>query len=105
MAFSFNGGKDSTVLLYLMLHLYHELKSGNNNTSFHTLLWQHEDTFEEVKQFVHECDITYNLQIKSTRKNFKEGIEKRAKKKTSTEKKLNLFGVDRFGRFCERVSY
>lgn len=86
VAFSFNGGKDSTVLLHLLRAGYAavEAKQGFNNGAHNETLKQHPiraiyfdspDAFPEIDSFTLETAALYKLEMEIIRLDFKSGIE------------------------------
>lgn len=76
-AFSFNGGKDSTVLLHLIRAtvarrgMTDEVPLGGIVTFF----FQYESDFSEVISFTHETNAHFGLDIKILSGDFKQGLE------------------------------
>ncbi|URD85973.1 Phosphoadenosine phosphosulfate reductase family [Musa troglodytarum] len=86
VAFSFNGGKDSTVLLHLLRAGYylHKGKSecfqGNLSDSMlncpiRTIYFESPSAFPEINSFTYETATVYNLQLETIRLDFKSGLE------------------------------
>lgn len=86
LAFSFNGGKDSTVLLHLLRAGYAAAKAkqgfndgGNNEVQkqhpIRTIYFESLDAFPEIDTFTHETVKLYNLEMEIIRLDFKSGIE------------------------------
>jgi len=86
LAISFNGGKDSTVLLYLLLYVYLKhlpkllsesstpLSQQSNPTWLRAIYFMHQNCFDEVTEFVKETCTRLNLALMITTKPFKEGL-------------------------------
>ncbi|GAB2235791.1 hypothetical protein Droror1_Dr00026232 [Drosera rotundifolia] len=86
LAFSFNGGKDSTVLLHLLRAGYFLHKSGKesrhggptgNESKFpiRTIYFESPSAFPEINSFTYELARTYNLLLDIIRQDFKSGLE------------------------------
>nr|XP_016438579.1 PREDICTED: FAD synthase-like [Nicotiana tabacum] len=85
VALSFNGGKDSTVLLHLLragyfLHRAEESCSqdvvdGENTFPIRTIYFESASAFPEINSFTYEAAATYNLQMDIIRLDFKSGLE------------------------------
>ncbi len=56
VAFSFNGGKDSTVLLHLLRAVLESLPGDQAGKMFRSFYFVREDDFAEVDDFVREMD-------------------------------------------------
>lgn len=92
VAFSFNGGKDSIVLLHLLragyyLHkleqVKHEEDLARNQSKFpiRTIYFESPSAFPEINSFTYETAATYNLQLDIIRQDFKSGLENLLKTK------------------------
>ncbi|KAF5189975.1 Fad synthase [Thalictrum thalictroides] len=92
VAFSFNGGKDSTVLLHLLragyfLHIgKSEYTNGNPancnmKCTIRTIYFETPSAFPEINSFTHETAATYGLQMETIRLDFKSGLEALLKEK------------------------
>ncbi|XP_057983007.1 uncharacterized protein LOC131167941 [Malania oleifera] len=86
VAFSFNGGKDSTVLLHLLragyfLHKGEDTYSNGGLTDnkfscpIRTIYFETSSAFHEIDSFTHETAATYGLQMDIIRLDFKSGLE------------------------------
>lgn len=86
VAFSFNGGKDSTVLLHLLRAGYFLHKGGqsysNGGLTHHefscpirTIYFESPSAFPEINSFTYETASTYDLQMDIIRLDFKSGLE------------------------------
>ncbi|XP_010490819.1 PREDICTED: FAD synthase isoform X1 [Camelina sativa] len=82
VAFSFNGGKDSTVLLHLLragyfLHMKEQSCSNGGLSSFpvRTIYFESPSAFTEINAFTYDAAQTYNLQLDIIRQDFKSGLE------------------------------
>ncbi|KAL9268245.1 FAD synthase-like protein [Drosera capensis] len=86
LAFSFNGGKDSTVLLHLLRAGYFLHKSGKESCHggqtgseskfpFRTIYFESPSAFPEINSFTYELARTYNLQLDIIRQDFKSGLD------------------------------
>ncbi|KAF9594251.1 hypothetical protein IFM89_028908 [Coptis chinensis] len=92
VAFSFNGGKDSTVLLHLLRAGYF-LQVGKPDDSdgnvqnctlkcpIRTIYFETPYTFPEINSFTHETATNYGLKIETIRLDFKLGLEALLKEK------------------------
>ncbi|GER54284.1 phosphoadenosine phosphosulfate reductase family protein [Striga asiatica] len=81
LAFSFNGGKDSTVLLHLLragcyLHRSN-LDSGEAGNKFpvRTIYFENPTVFPEINSFTYDTASAYKLQMDIIRLDFKSGLE------------------------------
>ncbi|XP_010553000.1 PREDICTED: FAD synthase-like [Tarenaya hassleriana] len=82
VAFSFNGGKDSTVLLHLLragYFLHKKEQSCSNGGLLHfpirTIYFESPSAFPEINGFTYDTAQTYNLQLDIIRQDFKSGLE------------------------------
>ncbi|XP_050228892.1 uncharacterized protein LOC126678067 isoform X2 [Mercurialis annua] len=82
VAFSFNGGKDSIVLLHLLRAGYFLHKGGQNCsngglTSFpiRTIYFESSSAFPEINTFTYDTASSYDLQLDILRSDFKSGLE------------------------------
>lgn len=93
VAFSFNGGKDSTVLLHLLragYFLYKKEMDGFNGNMdsvlkcpIRTIYFETTSTFPEINSFTHETAASYDLQLDIIRLDFKSGLVALLKEKTT----------------------
>ncbi|MED6139082.1 hypothetical protein PIB30_080555 [Stylosanthes scabra] len=88
VAFSFNGGKDSTVLLHLLRAGYFLHKGGQNSANgdlkdfpIGTIYFETPSAFPEINSFTYDTAATYGLQIDTIRTDFKSGLEALLKEK------------------------
>ncbi|KAG8045983.1 hypothetical protein GUJ93_ZPchr0008g11661 [Zizania palustris] len=91
IAFSFNGGKDSTVLLHVLRAGYylHITSSGNGdqtdrsiqNCPIRTHYFEDPAEFPEITSFIYDTVSTYGLPLEVIRTNFKSGLEALLKEK------------------------
>uniref|UniRef100_J3KYG1 FAD synthase n=1 Tax=Oryza brachyantha TaxID=4533 RepID=J3KYG1_ORYBR len=91
IAFSFNGGKDSTVLLHLLRAGYylHRTSSGNGdqtdctiqNCPMRTIYFEDPTAFPEINSFTYDTASTYGLPLETIRTDFKSGLEALLKEK------------------------
>ncbi|XP_043703123.1 FAD synthase-like isoform X2 [Telopea speciosissima] len=92
VAFSFNGGKDSTVLLHLLRAGYflhketpNYLSEGDTNCEMkcpiRTIYFVSPCAFPEIDSFTYETAATYDLQLENFRIDFKSGLEALLKEK------------------------
>ncbi|KAI3441446.1 MoCF_biosynth domain-containing protein [Psidium guajava] len=89
VAFSFNGGKDSTVLLHL-LRAGHHLSEANKNCPngnpqgfpFRTIYFESSSAFPEINSFTHGIATMYSLQMEVIHTDFKSGLEALIKSKS-----------------------
>ncbi|KAL3628473.1 hypothetical protein CASFOL_027519 [Castilleja foliolosa] len=81
IALSFNGGKDSTVLLHLLRAGYYLHMSGNNSEEaeikfpIRTIYFESPTVFPEINSFTYDTALTYKLQMDIIRLDFKSGLE------------------------------
>ncbi|KAL6626482.1 hypothetical protein ACP70R_030208 [Stipagrostis hirtigluma subsp. patula] len=90
VAFSFNGGKDSTVLLHLIRAGYylHKKDSGDvaqmdavKNCPVRTIYFESPCAFPEINSFTYETVSTYGLPLETIQSDFKSGLEGLLKEK------------------------
>ncbi|KAL6850530.1 hypothetical protein ACP4OV_021157 [Aristida adscensionis] len=91
IAFSFNGGKDSTVLLHLLRAGYylHRTGLGDKDRTVHavqncpmrTIYFEDPTTFPEIDSFTYQMASTYGLPLETIRTDFKSGLETLLKEK------------------------
>ncbi|KAA8518709.1 hypothetical protein F0562_016517 [Nyssa sinensis] len=92
VAFSFNGGKDSTVLLHLLragyfLHKEEQSHSCGDHSNhefacpIRTIYFESPSVFPEINSFTYETASTYGLQMDIIRLDFKSGLEALLKSK------------------------
>ncbi|KAL3839698.1 hypothetical protein ACJIZ3_024289 [Penstemon smallii] len=86
VAFSFNGGKDSTVLLHLLRAGYHLHKAAKKQSSgdpkdaeithpIRTIYFESPSAFPEINSFTYDTAFTYKLEMEIIRLDFKSGLE------------------------------
>ncbi|KAJ9540117.1 hypothetical protein OSB04_026623 [Centaurea solstitialis] len=86
VAFSFNGGKDSTVLLHLLRagHFLHQVEHGHSNGDLsdhqftfpiRTIYFESTSAFPEINSFTYETAASYGVQLDILRQDFKSGLE------------------------------
>ncbi|KDP29170.1 hypothetical protein JCGZ_16559 [Jatropha curcas] len=82
VAFSFNGGKDSTVLLHLLRAGYFLYKGGHscsngglNSFPIRTIYFESSSAFPEINSFTHDTASSYGLQLDIISSDFKSGLE------------------------------
>ncbi|XP_059428340.1 uncharacterized protein LOC132162104 isoform X2 [Corylus avellana] len=82
VAFSFNGGKDSTVLLHLLragYFLYKREQSCSNeglkDFPIRTIYFESPSAFPEINSFTYDAASIYGLQLDIIRTDFKSGLE------------------------------
>ncbi|XP_075490222.1 uncharacterized protein LOC142528862 [Primulina tabacum] len=86
VAFSFNGGKDSTVLLHLLRAGYFLHKAGKNMSTgdsrdaeitfpMRTIYFESPSAFHEINSFTYDTALAYKLQMDIIRQDFKSGLE------------------------------
>ncbi|XP_073103151.1 uncharacterized protein [Elaeis guineensis] len=92
VAFSFNGGKDSTVLLHLLRAGYYlhkeKINYSNGNQPdcmlkcpIRTIYFECPCAFPEINSFTYETAAAYDLQLEIMRSDFKSGLESLLKEK------------------------
>lgn len=65
---SFNGGKDCTVLLHLVhTVLSRKYPNEKENKKLFCLYVRSENTFQEQDEFIEQCMIYYNLEVRNQR--------------------------------------
>ncbi|CAI9783160.1 unnamed protein product [Fraxinus pennsylvanica] len=86
VAFSFNGGKDSTVLLHLLRAGYYLYKSGQDHSTFdpddceitfpiRIIYFESPSAFPEINSFTYDTATSFKLQMDIIRLDFKSGLE------------------------------
>lgn len=82
VAFSFNGGKDSTVLLHLLRAGYFLHKGEQNYANedpedfpIRTIYFESPSAFPEINSFTYDAAASYGLQLDIIRSDFKSGLE------------------------------
>ncbi|KAK9078654.1 hypothetical protein SSX86_002711 [Deinandra increscens subsp. villosa] len=86
VAFSFNGGKDSTVLLHMLRAGYylHQVEQGRSNEGLfdgeftfpiRTIYFETPSVFPEINSFTYETSASYGVQLDIIREDFKSGLE------------------------------
>ncbi|XP_075639323.1 uncharacterized protein LOC142611158 [Castanea sativa] len=82
VAFSFNGGKDSTVLLHVLRAGYFLYKAeqscsneGLNDFPIRTIYFESTSAFPEINSFTYDAASAYGLQMDIIRTDFKSGLE------------------------------
>ncbi|XP_078437119.1 phosphoadenosine phosphosulfate (PAPS) reductase family protein [Wolffia australiana] len=91
IAFSFNGGKDSTVLLHLLRAGYflYNAEEGQRSSetstkkecAMRTIYFDSPSAFPEINSFTYEIADTYGLELEVIHSDFKSGLEDVLKKK------------------------
>lgn len=84
LAFSFNGGKDSTAVLHVLLAAVKQWRESNNQrwtpadglAGVHVFYFESASDFPEVEEFVHASDKEHSLSLATYACPFKEGIER-----------------------------
>ncbi len=83
LSFAFNGGKDSTAVLYLIIVFLEDMFSATGQVPKYTQLsrlnicyFQIQDEFPEVISFVGDCAKSYGLNLTIFHVGFKEGLTK-----------------------------
>lgn len=97
---SFNGGKDCTVLLDLVVQCLLERKQNVSDISY--IYVQPEEPFEEVEVFVKACEEHYNIVMQIYRGNLKTTLEKVLK--DNTQLKACILGSRRTDPYCEHLN-
>jgi len=69
LSFSFNGGKDCTVVLHLISIIF-----GDRISNIQTIYFEHDDTFEEEFDFIGRAKYEFRLTLIKTCKSYKEGL-------------------------------
>ncbi|KAI3799549.1 hypothetical protein L1987_34848 [Smallanthus sonchifolius] len=86
VAFSFNGGKDSTVLLHLLRAGYflHQMEQGHSNGGLsdgeftfpiRTIYFETPSVFPEINSFTYETAASYGVKLDIIREDFKSGLD------------------------------
>lgn len=84
MAFSFNGGKDSTAVLHVLLEAVEEWRRQHDAPwapedgllGLHTFYFEGADEFKEVQDFVMACDRRHHLRLAVYTGAFQPGLER-----------------------------
>ena len=82
LAFSFNGGKDSTVLLHLLLQGVQQWCAQSDKLwapedgllGMHVFFFESQNEFPEVTEFVHKCNTDHHLRLVTYACGFREGL-------------------------------
>ncbi|GAB0091565.1 FAD synthase [Sergentomyia squamirostris] len=103
---AFNGGKDCTVLLHLVLdHLKNE---GISQSGLQCWYFRPDDPFEEVEEFVIFSEKVYNIEIRSVHGTIREALEKICNVQEDTGKeqlKACLMGSRRTDPHCSNLDH
>jgi FAD synthetase len=73
LAFSFNGGKDCTVVLHLLRAVF--AKKGLDNSEMLTVYFNNDNDFPELKEFMNSVTQEYGFNVQTVENGFKEGIK------------------------------
>jgi FAD synthetase len=82
LAFSFNGGKDSTAVLHVLLRGVQAWMQARGNrwvpqdglAGMHVFFFKGESDFQEIDAFIQECDEHHHLSLKVYTCDFKTGL-------------------------------
>lgn len=92
---SFNGGKDCTVLLHLVISLL------NNEKPLHCLYVQPDEPFDEIEEFIKSCEKEYHIKIDKIRGKIKNVLEKVCGENPSL--KACIMGSRRTDPYCSNL--
>ncbi|XP_055591631.1 FAD synthase-like isoform X2 [Uranotaenia lowii] len=98
---SFNGGKDCTVLLDMVMKCVPKLI--NNSTNLKIIYVQPNQPFEEVEQFVEQCIIFYGVKIQIMKGGIRTVLEKLCREDPSV--KACLMGSRRTDPYCAELEF
>lgn len=97
---SFNGGKDCTVLLHFVIQLFRELLLDSRQLiCIHV---QPEHPFDEVEQFVRDCEKYYNVSIQNRHGSIKETLFTLCNEQK--ELKACIMGCRRTDPYCSNLN-
>lgn len=102
MFLSFNGGKDCTVLLDLLIRYINEnpskFKNDEKSSDLRIIYIQSANPFEDVDNFVEECKTHYNVKIQKESGNLKKILESVCQQ--NLELKAVIMGSRRTDPYC-----
>lgn len=95
---SFNGGKDCTVLLDLVAKLFVEKFP---NKRLHCLYIQPDDPFDEIEEFIRECECQYKITVDAIRGTVKGALAEICKQ--YPQLKACVMGCRRTDPYCQNL--
>jgi len=98
---SFNGGKDCTVLLNVVSQALN--MRGLDNDRILYIYIRPEDSFEEVEEFVKNCEDVFSIKMTIYEGNLKNALRKVLK--NNTKLKACFLGQRRTDPYCENLTY
>jgi len=106
LAFSFNGGKDCTVLLHLLNHAFRTIplfyEDSNAASKFLSIYFHLPNSFQEMNKFVEDTVQRYGLRMKIFHNSIKEGFQEAIEKDGV---KAIFLGTRRTDPGCEKLQY
>lgn len=97
---SFNGGKDCTVLLDLMSKLFVEKFPTKRLLCLYI---QPENPFDEIEEFIQDCERQYKIEVKAIRGTVKGALHELCKQNNS-RLKVCVMGCRRTDPHCENLN-
>lgn len=97
---SFNGGKDCTVLLDLMSKLFVEKFPTKRLLCLYI---QPENPFDEIEEFIKDCERQYKIEVKAIRGTVKGALDEICKQ-NSSRLKVCVMGCRRTDPHCENLN-
>lgn len=101
MFLSFNGGKDCTVLLHLVLTVIHKNYPKSAKKLF-CLYVKSDNAFKEQDEFIEQCMVFFNLQVMSVTGNIKDALRITINKKPNL--KACFMGTRRTDPYCAHLN-
>lgn len=99
---SFNGGKDCTALLYLVLHVL-QTKHPEYKNPLLCVYIQSNHPFPEVAKFIEECQLMYNMDVVTIKNSVKEGLKEILNERSHLQ--ACLMGTRRTDPFAENLNH
>lgn len=96
---SFNGGKDCTVLLDLISKLFVEKFPTKRLLCLYI---QPDDPFDEIEQFIYECEKHYKIEVKAVRNSVKGALAELCEQ--YPQLKVCVMGCRRTDPYCENLN-
>uniref|UniRef100_A0A1L8E2F6 FAD synthase n=1 Tax=Nyssomyia neivai TaxID=330878 RepID=A0A1L8E2F6_9DIPT len=100
---SFNGGKDCTVLLHMVIKFLE--REGISVNGLPCWYFQPHDPFAEVEEFVIYCEQFYGIEIKTVRGTIREALGKICNNPSGDKVEACLMGSRRTDPYCSNLDY